>query len=60
MHRRGITLLEVAISMFVLLVGVFSAFSLITLGRFEMLEGAKADRAMSLCTRSRTRRHAVF
>ncbi len=48
MRRRGITLLEVAISMFILLVGVLSVFSLITLGRYEMLEGSKADRAMSL------------
>ena len=48
MRRRGITLLEVAISMFILLVGVLSVFSLITLGQHEMLEGSKADRAMSL------------
>ncbi len=34
--------------MFVMLVGVISVFSLIALGRFEMLEGSKADRAMSI------------
>ncbi len=52
--RCGITLLEVLISMFVMLVGVISVFSLIALGRFEMLEGSKADRAMSLARRRNT------
>jgi len=47
-RRRAISLLEVLISMFVTLVGIVSLFSLIALGRFEMLEGSKADRAMSL------------
>ena len=47
-QRRGISLLEVLISMFVMLVGVISVFALITLGRFEMLEGTKSDQAMSL------------
>ncbi len=47
-RRRGISLLEVLISMFVMLVGVISVFSLVALGRFEMLEGSKADRAMTV------------
>jgi type II secretory pathway pseudopilin PulG len=47
-RRRGISLLEVLISMFVMLVGAVSLFALITLGRYEMLEGSKADQAMSV------------
>jgi hypothetical protein len=43
--RRGITLLEVLISMFVLLVGLLGVASLIPVGKFEMQRGAKIDRA---------------
>lgn len=48
--RRGITLLEVLISMFVMLVGLLGVMSLIPVGRFEQQRGAKIDRA-SACGR---------
>jgi len=48
--RRGISLLEVLISMFVLLVGLVGVAALIPAGRKEMLEGGKSDRAAALAT----------
>jgi len=47
-RRRGITLLEVLISMFVALVGLAGLASLFWLGGVEMSEGAKIDRAMAV------------
>ena len=46
--RRGITLLEVLISMFVALVGLSGLAALFWLGGIEMSEGAKLDRAMGV------------
>ena len=46
--RRGITLLEVLISMFVALVGLAGLAALFWVGGVEMGEGAKADRALSV------------
>ena len=43
--RRGISLLEVLISMGVLAVGIMGVAALIPAGRFEILQGAKADHA---------------
>ena len=44
-RRRGISLLEVLISMFVLAIGIMGVAALIPAGRFEILQGAKADHA---------------
>ncbi len=49
--RRGITLLEVLISMFIMLVGLLGVASLIPVGKFEQQRGAKIDRA-SACGRA--------
>ncbi len=49
--RRGISLLEVLISMFVLLVGLLGVMSLLPAGRSEVMRGAKIDRA-SACGRA--------
>jgi hypothetical protein len=46
--RRGITLLEVLISMFVALVGLSGLAALFWVGGVEMGEGAKADRALGV------------
>ncbi|HEX4142706.1 MAG TPA: hypothetical protein VHY91_04075 [Pirellulales bacterium] len=46
--RRGITLLEVLISMFVALVGLAGLASLFWLGGIEMSEGVKFDRALAV------------
>src|SRR4051812_38883924 len=46
--RAGISLLEVLISMFILVVGLASIASLIPVGRYEIGEGTKADRAAAL------------
>ena len=43
--RRGITLLEVLISMFVLLIGLMGVAAMIPAGRFEILQGTKGDQA---------------
>lgn len=58
LSRRGITLLEVLISMFVMLVGLLGVMSLIPVGRFEMQRGAKIDRA-SACGRGAFREMKV-
>jgi hypothetical protein len=44
--RRGISLLEVLISMFVLLVGLAGIASLLPAGRSEIMQGVKLDYAM--------------
>jgi prepilin-type N-terminal cleavage/methylation domain-containing protein len=44
-RRRGMTLLEVLISMFVLSVGLLGVAALIPVGRFSILEAGKADRS---------------
>jgi hypothetical protein len=48
--RCGISLLEVLISMFVMLVGLLGVASLLPVGRFEVQRGAKIDRS-SACGR---------
>lgn len=54
----GITLLEVLISMFVMLVGLLGVMSMIPVGRFEQQRGAKIDRA-SACGRAAFREMKV-
>jgi hypothetical protein len=44
-RRRGISLLEVLISMFVLLIGLVGVGAMIPAGRFEILQGVKLDYA---------------
>lgn len=46
--RRGISLLEVLISMFVLTVGILGVAALIPLGRFETSRANRADRASAV------------
>jgi hypothetical protein len=41
--RRGITLLEVLISMFVLLIGLMGVGAMIPAGRYEIMQGVKTD-----------------
>ena len=55
-RHRGISLLEVLISMGVMLVGTLSVFALLTLGQFEMLEATKADRSQSI---ARAAEHSI-
>ncbi|MHC4181278.1 MAG: type IV pilus modification PilV family protein, partial [Planctomycetota bacterium] len=43
--RRGLSLLEVLISMFVLTVGLLGVAALIPMGRFAIVEAGKADRS---------------
>lgn len=43
-HRRGVTLMEVLISIFVLSVGMLGVAALIPIGRYTLVETAKADR----------------
>jgi hypothetical protein len=43
--RRGITLTEVLISMFVLLIGLMGVGAMIPAGRYEIMQGVKADYA---------------
>lgn len=45
MRRAGISLLEVLISIFVLVVGILGLAALIPIGRFEVQEAGKLDRA---------------
>lgn len=52
--RRGITLLEVLISVFVMLVGLLGVMSLIPVGKFEQTRGTKADRSAA-CGRAALR-----
>lgn len=47
-RRRGISLLEVLISMFILLVGLAGIASLLPAGRSEIMSGVKLDYAMML------------
>lgn len=44
-RRRGVTLLEVLISIFVLSVGMLGVAALIPIGRYTLVETGKADRA---------------
>lgn len=46
--RQGISLLEVLISVFVLTVGILGLAALIPIGRFEVQEASKLDRASTL------------
>ncbi|MGD9724263.1 MAG: prepilin-type N-terminal cleavage/methylation domain-containing protein [Pirellulales bacterium] len=46
--RRGLTLTEVLISMFVLLVGLMGVAAMIPAGRFEIQQGAQIDHATSV------------
>jgi hypothetical protein len=41
--RRGITLIEVLISMFVLMIGLLGVGAMIPAGRYEIMQGVKAD-----------------
>ncbi len=43
--RRGVTLLEVLISIFVILIGMLGVAAVIPAGRAELVEAAKADRS---------------
>jgi hypothetical protein len=43
LRRAGITLLEVLISMFVLLIGLMGVGAMIPAGRYEIMQGVKAD-----------------
>src|SRR5262245_6072541 len=43
--RRGLSLLEVLISMFVLLVGLMGVAALLPAGRFQIMQGGKSDHA---------------
>ena len=47
-RRRGISLLEVLISMFVLLIGLVGVGAMIPAGKFEILQGVKIDYASML------------
>ncbi len=47
-NRTGITLMEVLISMFVIMVGLLGVAATLTLGRFENADGAKLDRAAAI------------
>jgi hypothetical protein len=49
--RGGVSLLEVLIAIFVLMVGLLGVVSLIPAGRLEMVEAGKADRA-SACSQA--------
>jgi hypothetical protein len=46
--RRGITLLEVLVAIFVLTVGLLGVAALLPIGKYEMEQGARSDRAASL------------
>ena len=46
--RRGVSLMEVLISIFVLSVGLLGVAAMIPVGRYEIVEGAKADRGAAL------------
>lgn len=52
--RWGISLLEVLISMFIMMVGLLGVAALIPVGKFEVQRGAQADRA-SACGRAAMR-----
>lgn len=47
-RRRGISLMEVLISMFVMLIGLVGVAALIPAGRFELAEGVKQERAAAV------------
>lgn len=47
-HRRGFSLFEVLIAVFVLLVGLLSVIMLVTAGVFRMSQALQADRAASV------------
>ena len=55
--RRGISLLEVLISIFIISVGLLGVASLIPAGKLRMVEANKSDRtgaaAAQVCTKSR-------
>ncbi len=48
LRRRAITLTEVLISMFVLMIGLLGVAAMIPAGRHEILEGAKIDNATAV------------
>ncbi len=48
LRRRGITLTEVLISMFVLMIGLLGVAAMIPAGRHEILEGTKIDNATAV------------
>jgi hypothetical protein len=47
-RRRGISLLEVLVSIFVLVVGILGLAALIPIGRFEVQEASKLDRGATI------------
>jgi len=52
--RRGVSLLEILVSLFVILVGMLSLAALLPVARYEMMVAAKADRGAA-CARAAMR-----
>jgi len=52
--RRGVSLLEILVSLFVILVGLLSVAALLPVARYEMMVAAKADRGAA-CARAAMR-----